>query len=388
MSVRIIKKTIKSQETSEIFNQMLGAGSLNLAICYPKYDNICKYIKSVIKILEVFYNCSFIQHFPDIEISLDSYRTFLVRANEEAVRIFSHTLMEDEWKNGNITEENKKKFTDIYNEAKDSFMIHTCIKICDNLVPYRHSLKVSEGETPSDKFIVNLPGMDFCPLPFTDMNFKLIMINITKKPEYASEKKLIMLVLQKLFLQTYALFTQYSKPDIDLDEFAKIITDNMKEAKKRIPRCDKAFKIIENSVNMLKENFNDYYKDFIQSRNQSVIMENFISDVAKNTSADTETRRQFMEIIKHYKKMSESVRNTKQGQNVEKLFAAVESKFNNFGDMQNLNQVRKIDDDSSDESDDESSEEEDVPVEAPVDTRSISEIMSDLGIGGKPKNKK
>ena len=80
--------------------------------------------------------------------------------------------------------------------------------------------------------------------------------------------------------------------------------NNIGEVKKRIPRCEKAFKKIEESVDLLKENFNGYYKDYVQTQNQMIIMESFVTDVAKNTKADPETTREFRQIISYYRKMA------------------------------------------------------------------------------------
>ena len=82
-----------------------------------------------------------------------------------------------------------------------------------------------------------------------------------------------------LFNTTYDIYQIITSPDIDISEFSDIIVDSIKQARKMIPRANKAFKKIEESVELLKDNFQNYYKDFITTKNPTIIIENFILDV-------------------------------------------------------------------------------------------------------------
>lgn len=103
---------------------------------------------------------------------------------------------------------------------------------------------------------------------------------------------------------------------------------------------------------MLKTNFNTYYRDFIQTKNSSIIMEHYIGDVIKTTKADADLRRQFMAIIKYYRKISQSQYQTPQSK---ELFEKIEKTFKHFS--RNTTNLGK---ETGDNSDDESEELDDV----------------------------
>ena len=92
--------------------------------------------------------------------------------------------------------------------------------------------------------------------------------------------------------------------DVDVKKISSVIVSSISNAKKHVPRCEKAFKKIEESVLLLENNFNGYYKDFLQSNGPTSILEGFIMDVSKNSEIDTQTTYQFRKIISHYRKMS------------------------------------------------------------------------------------
>ena len=62
---------------------------------------------------------------------------------------------------------------------------------------------------------------------------------------------------------------------------------NIDEIQKQpeLHRCKDAFKKIKESVMMLKTNFNEYYRDFVDTSDNTIIMQHFIVDVSKSTEA-------------------------------------------------------------------------------------------------------
>ena len=58
------------------------------------------------------------------------------------------------------------------------------------------------------------------------------------------------------------MYEEYGKPDINMDNFVSAIEMAIKDLKKRIPRCEQAFKIIEDSSKMLETNYPTYYKEY------------------------------------------------------------------------------------------------------------------------------
>lgn len=200
---------------------------------------------------------------------------------------------------------------------------------------------------------MKIPGNEFCPLPFSNINFKSMVVELTANTKQnEQELKIITLILCKLYKMTYNLYEIFSRPDVDIEEFSKIIMSNIGEVKKRIPRCDKAFKKIEESIHLLKRNFGEYFKDFTASQDSTIIMQSFISDVSQSASADLETTRQFKDIIMHYKKLSRA-----QGKNANPQVAALFKKASEGFKM--LDGIKKNDDDDADADDAEDGADED-----------------------------
>ena len=73
-------------------------------------------------------------------------------------------------------------------------------------------------------------------------------------------------------------------------------------------------------MQLLKNNFSGYYKDFVVSKNPGIIIENFVMDVADDSKADTETTYQFRKIINFYK---EKMRGRVNDPKIQKIFDLV-----------------------------------------------------------------
>jgi hypothetical protein len=152
----------------------------------------------------------------------------------------------------------------------------------------------------SKNFILYCEGDYLQLFNFTSFDFKQLFIS-----DFISEPKFedyVLLSLHLIYKRAIAIVEAVTSPDIDVDRFSEILIDQIQEVKKLVPRCDKAFRKIEQSVGMLKQNFGDYYKGFVtsQSGNPGAFIESFISDVAHRSDVDRETFRQFERIIKFY----------------------------------------------------------------------------------------
>lgn len=357
-SVRIKAVKQKDKDVAQLFNQMLGAGdSINMNICYPKYVNMKSYIENILKTLELLHSSPALRKYPQFAENIEEIKRFVGHSRNHMKDLFPLDFTEFEWNLNLLEESDKQKFAKVYNDLKSDKLVGTCISICDSLINYRKHI-----QNPDDlchKFIINMPGVDFSPLPFSNLNIKqlFILLSTDAQPSGAgtlatsnsinvSQKfiELTLLILNKLYCLTMKLYKCYSSPDIDVKEFAEVVMSNLKEVKKQIPRCDKAFKKIEESVAMLQDNFGTYYKDFVETKNQTIIMENFVLDVAKNTKADSETTRQFSEIIKHYKKIAQQQIKNPQ---LKMLFDKVNDNFNQLEKHSNIRSAEKGDDDDS-----------------------------------------
>ena len=51
---KVVQKTIKDRNISDMFNQMIGTGNVDMNIVYPKYFNISTITTRLIKLFKVF----------------------------------------------------------------------------------------------------------------------------------------------------------------------------------------------------------------------------------------------------------------------------------------------------------------------------------------------
>jgi hypothetical protein len=94
----------------------------------------------------------------------------------------------------------------------------------------------------------------------------------------------------------------------------------------RLSRCKRAFRRIEQSVELLQKNFDQYYRDSIASENMCVILENFICDVSSQGGTDTKLLFEFKTIISYMHEMSEKSGQSKNPQ-VQKIFKTLQKTF-------------------------------------------------------------
>lgn len=198
----------------------------------------------------------------------------------------------------------------IYQAMKESFVVEEYLKVCKALRQGEDCIK--DRTNLSDTFIKRAVGEELFIFEFSKINFKhlfthILAENISDKKELADAKTYILLTFNMLYITTQDIYNIVSSPDVDIDKLSELIVQAIGAAKKQIPRCDKAFRLIENSVDLLKNGMSSYYKDFVASGNPVVIFENFINDLSGDLHIDTQTMGQFKRIIFHFRKRAESM---------------------------------------------------------------------------------
>lgn len=198
----------------------------------------------------------------------------------------------------------------IYQALKDSFVIEEYLKVCKVLSQGEECIK--DRCNLSDNFIKRSVGEDFFIFDFARINFKHLFTHILEEnfpepEELAGCKQYILVMCNMLYITTQDIYSIVTSPDVDIDKLSDLIIKAITAAKKQIPRCDKAFRLIENSVDMLKSGMNTYYKDFVASGNPAIIFENFINDISGDLHIDTQTLGQFKRIIFHFRKKANAM---------------------------------------------------------------------------------
>lgn len=303
MSARVIKRRIAVEDDglSDMFNQMLGTGAINLNIAYPRYLRMKELSEKLIRLIDVIGKSPYIAYHEDMAPVRDDFARWLPIARADHDRLFRCDLTDFQWDLSAVDEGLKSQFAELYTEAKKSTLINTFITILDNLIPHKRHIADVNSITPN--FILLMPGVDFCPLSFTRLNFKRI---VETQPGEGTVRFFLM-VLNKFYEFTMSMYNEVTSPDIDVDQFVRMIESSMDQLQSRpeLHRCRKAFAKIKESVHMLKNNFNNYYRDYLSTKDSTIIMQHFVLDVSKETSADPETIRQFRQIISYYRKLAQ-----------------------------------------------------------------------------------
>jgi len=285
---KVIKQTVEQDGMSDMFNQLLGdEKSLDINIIKDKYMKLKTNIERMYKLLESFKKTIYIKvlnTMPNIANYIKNIDGFI----DDAKSTFPEEI-------------DDKDVIRFYLNIKDHKVIKDAIHICKNLIIYKKFIE--NNEDMSDSFIRSSKNREIKIFPNCDFDIKYIY-SFSKIDE--SIKKYMLIFLNMLYNTTYDIYQVITSPDVDISKFSEIIVSSIAKAKKMVPRAGKAFKKIEESVELLQNNFGDYYKDFISTKNPSIIIEHFILDCSKEQSenVDLDLARQFKKIAMFYKKKS------------------------------------------------------------------------------------
>jgi hypothetical protein len=296
--VKTRKANLKDKNVVSMFNQMLGTDDPNPEIVVPKYATIRQKTTAISKMLVGAVRDVISKSFPEQDEGcreIIEFATTLSDLEYLPIPSDTDTSIEDDDYDAQCRE-----ICQDYTTVKSSQTIRTIILTCKSLITYKKFLTF-KGSDFDDSFIARIPGLSFYPFPFSSLNLKHMWISPSITPWI---KKYILTVLKICLAHCITIYETITSPDVDVAEFSAAIIESMAQIKKQIPRCEKAFAKIEESVGLLEGNFGVYYKDFVQSQNPSTIIESFVMDVSQSGGGDAQTARQFRKIINHYRKMT------------------------------------------------------------------------------------
>lgn len=293
--VKVIKSSVDVKDLNEVFGQMFGQGqNMDFEIAMDKLNKLRSNMSRVSKLLE---------SFDKTILSKVLEQTEEISRYKKALRDFSSDCKQiSEWSEFG---RNPTEVGIFYKQCKESKTVADCISMCRVLNKFKKSLE----EEISDDFIKSQSTKDLILFPFCELDIKFLYVygNVDD-----SVKKYIMVFLSIILKSTKEIYEVITSPDIDIDKISKIVVDVIASTKKMLPRCGKAFAKLESSMELLKKNFSDYYKDFLSTKDQSTIITNFISDCTREEmdrsdesgKSDIELTRQFMEITNFFRKQS------------------------------------------------------------------------------------
>lgn len=347
------KSDIDISELNTLYNQMIGIDKGDPIIIKEKYIKLNEHINFYLKLLDKFSKNEknfLIQAFPEITTGMNEinkyvqdFRLFFnpLCNNDEIVNddpiLESDDLHTQIMKQMKYEEKINAVITEKYKKIKESAEVKGIIIFGGILNKYKKY--IGNVNELNYSFIRNYIGPEFLIFPFSSLNIKLIYNSEDMSPnkilsvESTSYKinNYILLMLHKIYDKTTEIYKIISSPDIDAKKFGKILIQALTEIKQKIPRCNEAFKIIENSIGLFENNFGSYYKDFVMSKNPNVIIESFIVDIAESNTNNPNVKRQFAEIMKFFQKALLQNGNKKDPM-VEKLFEKLQNNFNIFGE--------------------------------------------------------
>ena len=324
---------------NEMFEQMTGSQNADLDIIIPKLLNLNTQLIKFVKVYNMLLKFSdFIDNFSEYKDEFINIESFINTIDNICIP----NMTEDKLKNMDVT-----KVNDIYKTLKNKNEIQSIIVTSSNLKHYKKYLE--NINCLKDDFINREPGLYLKPLAFSNLDIKILWASDKLS---VMAKKYILSILSHTYTIGISIYDIVSSPDIDVKKFSKILIDSIDRLKKQIPRCDKAFNIIRNSVELLENNFKGYYKNSVESDNPSIIIESFIVDVSMSQKSNASTISQFRKIIMYMKKIGSNNKDPR----VVKLFNILNK---------NLSMMEKNKSDNPDDNSGDNPENEDNPEDNP-----------------------
>lgn len=320
----VATKTMKDPELIEMFNQMMGASEPDPQIVIPKYEKLLGICKDFINLLIKFVKSPVGANQANIA-AIGQIVDFIKRAQntiadltlpEKPNLIMQQHGLDEINKHPELMRKYLENMGDRYDitelgktymALKDCSVVQEMLMTAKNIRSLLRNEKERTGAKQDDledpknlshKFITRADGATVEIFNFSNMNFMHLVSMYDQDPKMIDYLLIFIRLIYTKCNDGYRLVTS---PDIDVEKFSEILVRSIQDIRKHIPRCDKAFDKIEESVKLLQTNFDGYYKDFIQSQNPGIIIENFVLDVAQESDADPQTTLQFRKIISFYK---------------------------------------------------------------------------------------
>lgn len=283
-------------DLADMFNQMIGLGNNNIHISYNKYNKLKSTIDKTIELFEIL--PPVLQNNPEMCETMKKLTEKCKELREHHAKIFVLELSKYEW-NLSLTPKNLiDNFSQKYSAIKESQYIKDFMFICNNLWSYKKYIE--NKDNLNYKFILNMAGVEWCPLVMTDLNVKYLMSSV----ENANFRSFMISFIHKLFVFCNDIYDIIHTPDIDVEQLGDKLIDSICSVEK-IPelnsKCNLVFAEIRKNIDLFKKNFSGYYRNFLQSKNNMSILLDFIIDIGQTKPNDIRLMTQIKHILRFYK---------------------------------------------------------------------------------------
>lgn len=301
VKVKQIKKQIGDEESNaeleHMFEEMMGSCDAKKEIILPKFIQVRNFLLKIYLIMKQFSGIKDLdQDYPCLAEPLQELKNFTESLKSDLV------LPDKEETESSYEDIPQDKLNVLYKKIKDHKYVRMCVAMCSRLTRYKKYIE--DCEKLSDYFISLEPGLSF--MIFDSFGCSLNLRKLWMEPKITPAfKKYFLCVLNKLYFITKDIYNVIVTPDIDIDEFSELLMNKIQQFE-RVPqlhRCTRAFNKIKNSVNLLKSNFSNYYKESIKCNNPGIIMESFIMDISQDGNADARLAFEFKQIINYIDEM-------------------------------------------------------------------------------------
>lgn len=315
---KIQKSVIDNEHLNDIIAQLVGQdrNSENVANAHIIYDHYCKleslcleFINKVIRFNKFFFEGA-PPYLKTVQESLTAYANDFIKRYKLVFKLnkdLYKRLPEMYMVANAVPKELLYELRNIGYDARESELCKEIIIVCSVLKEI--GMKKLSGEEIAEK-IEKMTPVEFTPFaPRCKIDFKYMVDNSGLKKE---QKIMIGKLLFDVNRIGYEVYDVIGTPCVDLDNLIDMILAQFKMFKSELRGCDEAFKLIERSTHLFKDNFKTYYRRFMGSGNQtSIILEEYLSDVVKEAGSDVKTVHQVKKLMLFIrKKISEK---TKQG---------------------------------------------------------------------------
>jgi len=352
---KVVKKALGDTNVFGAFNELLGldGGSADYDIIYNKYKEYRKNILNILKCVGDFKKIFFQVHKNKYNKLEKQFENFIKKylkdmsiAPEMSLKLLAKKLNKPLCLVSILEadEEFKELFFNRYKSLKESDVVGSLIVYCNNLKRYHRY--IGEKESLSFKF-VNRSDIDKMRpfMPLLEMDF-VYMLRVEKDEMV---KNCILQFLHNMYKLTHKIYELRTSPDIDTDKLVDFILSNIEgiqDKDPRLKRCRNAFKKLKNATELLRGNIGQYYKDFISTKNPSVMLESFVIDVANDsTNESASLMSEFKYILKFIKdklKNNNDPRIASLLSHLDSNFSVLEKEYGNVDILEETEEDNKV----------------------------------------------